>query len=422
MRKGRVVIVSDYVGGESAASGGAGHAVYDSYRALRDAGVDVRIVAGFGAPPGGAEDRFSALGGSDLRSGGALDTVRMIYHRDAKRALAAELDGEDPDSTIVILHQWTRYLSPAALGLLDRFQTMIYMHDHFWACPNGAYYDFQEARPCDRQPAGLRCVAANCDRQGRAAKAGRLLRHVARTLTVRASPDRRLCLHLSTGAMRTAAPLLPGERHAIVHNTLAVPDAPPPPALRPHYDVGYFGRLQPEKGVAELIDVAGNVGLIGLFAGEGTLEPQLAQYATLEHRRWAPRAEMAAAMRSCAVVVLPSLWHETWGLIVPEAMAAGVKVLVSIRAGSAELVQRFGGGATFDPGVPGDLARALLAMQAEPAPELDDWTEFQAVLSSQRHAASIVDLAAEKFGIDLQPSVKPVRRSVPPPLPVKLRA
>lgn len=422
MRSGRVVIVSDYIGGESAASGGAGHATYDSYRALRDAGVDVRIVAGFGGAPGGGEDRFTSLGGSDLRSGGMLDTARMIYHGDAKRALAAELAKEDAETTVIILHQWTRYLSPAALGLLDRFHTMIYMHDHFWACPTGAYYDFRQARPCDRQPLGGRCVAANCDRQGRAAKAGRLLRHVARTLTVRAAPARRLCLHLSTGAMRTAAPLLPAERHTVVHNTLAVPDAQPPVALRPRYDFGYFGRLEQEKGVAELIAAASGLGMTGLFAGEGALESELVDRPKLARRRWAPRAEMAAAMRSCAIVVLPSLWHETWGLIVPEAMAAGVKVLVSVRAGSSELVERFGGGATFDPGMPGDLARALVDLRAAPGPHIADWAGFQAELSAERHAATIIAQAAERFGIDLQDDVIPARAVAESPPRAALRA
>ena len=45
---------------------------------------------------------------------------------------------------------------------------------------------------------------------------------------------------------------------------------------------------------------------------------------------------MAALMRSGSAVVRPSLWPETWGLIVPEAIAAGVKVLVSARAGSSD--------------------------------------------------------------------------------------
>jgi glycosyltransferase involved in cell wall biosynthesis len=421
MPDGRIVIVSDYVGGEGAASGGAGHVAYDSYRALRAAGVDVRVVTGFGATPAGEGDFVRSLGGRDLRAGGMIDTARTIYNIDARHALADELASEDAETTIVLLHQWTRYLSPAALGLLGRFRTMIYMHDYFWACPNGAYYDFREARPCDRQPLGLRCLAADCDRNGRAHKAGRILRQAAHRASTRGPADRRLFLHLSGRARETAAPLLPGERHAIVHNPLDMADEAPSAAAAPRYDFGYFGRLEPEKGLLDLIDAADRLQLTGLFVGQGAIEAEIARRPKLDHRAWEPRSAMQAAMRSCRVVVLPSLWPETWGLIVPEAMAAGVKVLVSTRAGSAELVGRFGGGAVFDPALPGDLDRKLEAILLAPSTGMRDFTGLRHALSPVRHAERIVALADAHFGIPLVPargrSTAPPASALPKPTP-----
>ena len=404
MPDGRIVIVSDYVGGEGSASGGAGHVAYDSFRALRAAGVDVRMTAGFGTPPAGDLDRFTSLGGRDLRAGGLRDTVRAIYNADAGRALAADLRDEDANTTVVILHQWTRYLSPAALGALGRFHSMIYMHDYFWACPNGAYYDFRQARPCDRRPLGISCLAADCDRQGRVHKIGRVLRQAARKASVRAAAERRLFLHLSERAMGTAAPLLPGECHAIVHNPLDMSELLPRASTPPRYDFGYFGRLEPEKGLLALIEVADRLRLKGLFVGQGVLEPEIARRPHLRHRAWEPRSAMPAAMQSCEVVVLPSLWQETWGLIIPEAMAANVKVVVSTRAGSAELVEHFGGGAIFDPGVPGDLERTMQTTLTAPPPRLRHPQAFRDALSPARHAERIVGLAARRFDVALQPS------------------
>lgn len=415
MRSGRALVLSDYAGGGSAAQGGAGHAVLDSFHALAGAGMDVRLVAGFGTPSVADPAQVVMLGGEDLREAGGAGAVRAVYNPAARAALKPLLAREDPDTTVIILHQWTRFLSPAAIGLLAPFRVMIYMHDYFWPCPNGAYYDFREREPCHRRPLGAACAAADCDRDGRAAKLGRLARHVVLQAETHWPADHRLFLHLSRRAHRTAAPLLPGEWHAEVTNWLAVPDVPPPPPASPTYDFGYFGRLEPEKGVGLLIDAAAGLGLVGLFVGRGSLEDAIRTAPGQDLALWRPRADMPAAMRSCRVVVLPSLWRETWGLATAEAMAAGVPVLVSGRAGSAELVERFGGGAIFDPAVPGDLEAKLRRIAAEGRPiESERWAAFARHLSAARHAERVVVLGREHWGIDLNP---PSPRATAPAAP-----
>jgi glycosyltransferase involved in cell wall biosynthesis len=420
MRNGRAVILSDYIGGEGAASGGAGHAALDSYRALRAAGAEVRVVAGFGDAPATGSGRFDTLDGSDLREGGVEGVARAIWNPQARQRLSAALAGADTDTTLIIIHQWTRYLSPAALGIASRYPTMVYMHDYFWACPNGIYFDFPENRPCDRQPMHARCLSADCDRRGRVQKLGRVVRQATRMMATRTDPERRLFLHLSEQAQRTAAPLLPGQRHAILYNPLIMPVAPLPPPAGPTYDVGYFGRLETDKGVGMLLQTLVEQGLTGLFVGQGSLEERVASSTGIDHRAWQPREAIATAMRSCRIVVLPSLWHETWGLIVPEAMAAGVPVLVSARAGSAELVRRFSGGAIFDPGRPGDLARKLEDLLAmAPAPKAQR-AALRAFLSPERHAQRLMSLAQSAFGLDLSGSAKALTAPAVPR--VRLRA
>jgi glycosyltransferase involved in cell wall biosynthesis len=413
MRKGRVILLSDYIGGEGPGSGGAGHAALDSYHALRAAGADVHAVAGFGGNAGIEPDRFSDLRGGDLRGGGAGSMLRTIYNSRANAALASELAGMDRDTTLVILHQWTRYLSPAGLRIASRFPTMVYMHDYFWACPNGIYYDFRKGQPCARRPMSGHCLTTDCDRQGRVQKLGRLARHAVRQVSIPVARDRRLFLHLSEHAQRTAMPLLPDQRHAVLYNPLQFPDAAPASAPKPAYDVGYFGRLEPDKGVALLVETLSATGRTGLFVGQGSLEPLLGTTPGITHRSWQPREEMAAAMRSCAVVVLPSLWNETWGLIVPEAMAAGVPVLVSARAGAGELVRRFGGGQLFDPGQPDLFAARLDHMLGSPPAPTRRREELRQFLSPERHAARLFQLAESHFGLDLRGADRRVRASIP---------
>ena len=62
--------------------------------------------------------------------------------------------------------------------------------------------------------------------------------------------------------------------------------------------------------------------------------------------------------------ILPS-FGETWGLVVNEATACGLPVLVSRRCGCAEALVREGeNGWTFDPNRPEELTKALLSMNA----------------------------------------------------------
>lgn len=65
--------------------------------------------------------------------------------------------------------------------------------------------------------------------------------------------------------------------------------------------------------------------------------------------------------------VLPS-WKDTWGLVVNEAMAAGLPVLVSTGAGCApDLVEPGGNGWTFAPGDADGLAQILATVADQPA-------------------------------------------------------
>lgn len=77
-------------------------------------------------------------------------------------------------------------------------------------------------------------------------------------------------------------------------------------------------------------------------------------------------AEMPGLYRTCDVVVLPS-HREVWGLVVNEAMAAGVPVVVSRAAGCArDLVVEGKTGLTFAPGDHVGLAACIERLAVDP--------------------------------------------------------
>jgi glycosyltransferase involved in cell wall biosynthesis len=80
--------------------------------------------------------------------------------------------------------------------------------------------------------------------------------------------------------------------------------------------------------------------------------------------------EMPILYANAACLILPSFHGETWGLVVNEAMASGLPVLVSEQCGCAStLVEPGTNGWTFDPNDPEELCNLMVRMAA-----LDDQT------------------------------------------------
>jgi glycosyltransferase involved in cell wall biosynthesis len=70
--------------------------------------------------------------------------------------------------------------------------------------------------------------------------------------------------------------------------------------------------------------------------------------------------------RQLDVLVVPSLWHEPFGMVVIEAFAHGVPVVGSRRGGIPEIVGDGRTGLLFEPDAPGELRDALAALVADP--------------------------------------------------------
>jgi glycosyltransferase involved in cell wall biosynthesis len=133
----------------------------------------------------------------------------------------------------------------------------------------------------------------------------------------------------------------------------------------------YVGRLSPEKNVDGLIDAFADFRNRGgswslVLVGDGPERQTLIEraralgileYVVFTGLKQARETIPYYAFASC--FVLPSV-REPWGLVVNEAMASGLPVVVSSRCGCAEDLVRDGeNGFLFDPATAGDLATQL---------------------------------------------------------------
>jgi glycogen(starch) synthase len=140
----------------------------------------------------------------------------------------------------------------------------------------------------------------------------------------------------------------------------------------------YFGRLEYEKGVHDLIAALPRIrrahrGTRLVVAGTGTAQDQLvAAVETHRMRRSVtftghlPDADLAALLRAVDAVVLPSR-YEPFGIVALEAAAAGAPLVASTAGGLGEVVVHGETGVSFAPGDVAGLAAAVGAVLADPA-------------------------------------------------------
>lgn len=135
----------------------------------------------------------------------------------------------------------------------------------------------------------------------------------------------------------------------------------------------FVGRMNPVKGVHHAVRVAQKAGRRLVIASK-MREPQEIEYFERAVRplladgdegpREMPQAERIALLREASALVNPIRWREPFGMVMPEAMAAGTPVLAFPNGAAPEIV---------DPGRNGFLCRDEEEMVAavERVPEVD---------------------------------------------------
>jgi glycosyltransferase involved in cell wall biosynthesis len=124
----------------------------------------------------------------------------------------------------------------------------------------------------------------------------------------------------------------------------------------------FAGRLSPEKGAAEAIDIARAAGVAIDVYGDA-YDPRYAREEIGPRRDLpgvtvhggVPRTSLWAAMSRASVVLCPARWDEPFGMAAAEAQACGTPVVAFRRGGLAEIVAD---GVTGFLVEPGDLAAA----------------------------------------------------------------
>lgn len=237
------------------------------------------------------------------------------------------------------------YGPPSALRLYTA-------HEYWLVCPMHALWQY-DRQVCERP----RCLA--CQVAGRrppqiwraTSLLGGWLRHVDAII----APSRfSLRLHQELGRARGLPDLplrhLPYFVPASEPAPLAAPPSPGPNA-RPYFL--FVGRLERLKGLQQVIEVFHAYTQADLLvAGEGAYGDTLrALAAGLPHVHFLgrlPHTALRDLYAGAIATLVPSLWHEVFGIVILESFAAGTPVIAHDVGGAAEVIAESAGGLIYD--------------------------------------------------------------------------
>ncbi len=347
----RIVVIAD----QAVARGGAEAMAVLSARLFADANFLVTFFTGDDGNAPALHDagvEVVAMGATHLLHGSKLaGMARGLYAPNSRAALSRWIAQHDDANTIYHVHSWSKFLSPSIFAALAPVQhrLILHAHDFFMVCPNGAYMNYPREEVCELVPMSAACLSTNCDKRNYAEKLWRVGRQRVREhyFDVKTSPARYLMVHrgmeplfLRGGVRR--------EHLNIVPNPLGFSAEDRVLAERNNV-LCFIGRLDPEKGAMDAARAARAAGGQLRIIGDGVQRKQIeSEYPEVEIKGWCSAQEIDLHLQSARMLVVPSRWRETFGMVIVEALRLGIPVIVSDKALIAGDLARSGAGISLD--------------------------------------------------------------------------
>jgi glycosyltransferase involved in cell wall biosynthesis len=279
----------------------------------------------------------------------------LLARRQLRQALGGDFD---------VLH----FHNPSLLGgpevlAMGQGVKLYTLHEQWLVCPTHVLWKYQR-RVCE-QPHCVRCSLSYRRPPQLWRRSGLLTRSVTGLDALIAPSETTARLHGRFAGQVSIErldhflpdPDGPGE----------VAGAPLPTHERPYFL--YAGRLESIKGVEGLVEFFRTPRDADLLvAGAGTLEGSLRRRASglgnVRFLGWVDQDRLAALYRGALAVILPTLGHESFPLVMLEAFARHTPVVARRFGAQGELIADSGGGIAYDSEA--ELADALRRLAADP--------------------------------------------------------
>jgi glycosyltransferase involved in cell wall biosynthesis len=298
--------------------------------------------------------------------GGRIRTaLAALCGGESLRTFLQTVDRFKPD--LVHIHELFPLISPWLLPQCTRQGIPVVMScvDYRLTCPVVTH--FRNGNVCSRCRGGHEywAVLGNC--RGNLAESATmaLFSAVARTFRLYSGHVRHFIApspFTRDWLVENAA--IPEDRITAIAPIVEIPQTAADPGVGGY--IAFAGRFAPSKGISTLAEAARRCGLPIRAARNVASLVTVDVPEEIEVVVTRGRSDLDAFYRGARMIVVPSLWFETFGLVAAEAMSHGVPAVVS-RIGAVEGLVRDGeDGLLFEPGDAVDLARKMERLWTAP--------------------------------------------------------
>lgn len=247
-----------------------------------------------------------------------------------------------------VVHLHNIHNADAIEWLLDTKPVVVTTHDFRYLCPASNFY-FRKTESVCEKGCGPGCFVTTLSKKCMTPRPKYAWKYYRRVVRVRRrfNDFKHLIAPCQDAKTRFVRDGFPEHNVTVLPYFCRITPLPEPRPIPERAVMLYLGRLGGNKGGRYFIEALGRLSsdVHGIFIGnvDASTEVLLKELAAkhncsdrLTWRHWATQEEISAQLKQTSVLVFPSLWPETLGIVGLEAMAHGVPVVASDIGGVPE--------------------------------------------------------------------------------------
>lgn len=363
----RVIVVSDY----AMVNGGAGKVALESARALADVVESVTVFAAIGEASSFLLDKpnlnVHSLGQAKVTEQSyATSILGGLWNKEAEKQFAKVLDQHDPKDTIIHVHSWRDGLTLSFMTEVIRrgFKFVFTVHDYGLACPLAGFYNHRTKSICHLRGGSFGCVKTPCTAGSAIKRHWFLARYYMQVHRAKVPAKLEHIIVIGPTTERLMKPYLP--ETTTIHRVPNFVDVDKHDRIQAEENeiYAFVGRYSPEKDPVIVAQATHALGVPAKFIGTGPLVDEiLIRNPEARMMGWRRPDEVKALLQKVRAIIFPSVWYEGQPLVIDEAAALGLPVIVSDVSAATDAVKRFQHGLVFEAGNVESLIRRIKECQ-----------------------------------------------------------